>query len=119
MAGRGEGKKKKSRTSPSHIQHPEHATCRSALRLLTFLINKIHVLLQDTCTSVQHSHPLGPRGAQGAAWCSQLGFGTADHTYHWILASGWVGDLIKSKLIVTRHNNFVITAGHSFTPSGT
>lgn len=41
------------------------------------------------------------------------------HTYHWILASGWVGDLIKSKLIVTRHNNFVITAGHSFTPGGT
>lgn len=76
----GERGKKKSRTSPSHIQHPERATCRSALRLLTFLINKIHVLLQDTCTSVQHSHPLGPRGAQGAAWCSQLGFGTAEPT---------------------------------------
>lgn len=67
-----EGKKKKkvkSRTSPSPIQHPEHATCRSALTLLSFSVHKnIKISLRRMCFGARDVRKLGravPRHLSG------------------------------------------------------
>lgn len=91
----GEREKKKSRTSPSHIQHPEHATCRSALRLLTFLIhNKIRVPPGHLRFSAAQPST-GAKGAQGAAQPSAGVWNYRTHICLWTWASWWAGDLIK------------------------
>lgn len=72
-----EGGGNKTRTSPSHIQHPEHATCRSALTLLSFWVHKILTCSSRTyafqCPRLALQVETGPWCPQTLVWTGETG----------------------------------------------
>lgn len=134
LGGGKQDKGKKSRTSPSCIQHPEHATCRSALTSLLFNPWNTSVSLGHVHFGAQDSHCRWKLGhdVPKHLWRSRRADGKIVHKQKclsgegaellersWTTGNPWWNSPCRPRLCNTIKSAFVSCQDFSFNPQPT